>query len=64
MKTHKKGESDVSKTDGGDKAIVFNVFQCRFQRGHSDAVVKHSPPTYEVGGSIPGPYVGKLVVAY
>ena len=24
----------------------------------------HSPPTSEVGGSNPGPYVGKLGVAY
>ena len=29
-------------------------------RGHSDAVVTHSPPTSEVRG--PAPYVGKLVV--
>ena len=32
--------------------------------GHGGAVVTHSPPTSEVGGSHPGPYVGKLVVAY
>ena len=29
----------------------------------SVAVVTHSPPTSEVGGSNTGPYVGKLVVA-
>ena len=29
----------------------------------SVAVVTHSPPTSEVGGSNPGPYVGKMVVA-
>ena len=33
-------------------------------RGHGGAVVTHSPPTSEVWGSNPGPYVGKLVVAY
>ena len=27
-------------------------------------MVTHSPPTSEVGGSNPGPYVGKLVVGY
>ena len=27
-------------------------------------VITHSPPTSEVGGSNPGPYVRKLVVAY
>ena len=32
-------------------------------RVHSDAVVTHSPPTSEVWGSNPEPYVGKLVVA-
>ena len=31
---------------------------------HGGAVVTHFPPTSEVGGSKPGPYVGKLVVAY
>ena len=32
--------------------------------GHGGAVVTHSPPTSEVGGSNPRPYVEKLVVAY
>ena len=27
-------------------------------------MVTHWPPTSEMGGSNPGPYVGKLVVAY
>ena len=31
---------------------------------HSGVVVIYSPPTSEVGGSNPSPYVGKLVVAY
>ena len=31
---------------------------------HEGAVVTHLPPTSEVGGSNPRPYVGKLVVAY
>ena len=30
--------------------------------GHNNTVVTHSPPTSEVSGSNPGPYVGKLVV--
>ena len=34
-----------------------------FAGGHSSAVVTHSPPTSKVGGSNPGPYVGKLVVS-
>ena len=33
-------------------------------RGHSGALVTHWPPTSEVGGSNPGPYVKKLVAAY
>ena len=32
--------------------------------GHGGAVVTHSPPTSEVSGSNPEPYVGKLVVSY
>ena len=32
--------------------------------GHCGPVVTHSPPTSEVCGSNPAPYVGKLVVAY
>ena len=32
--------------------------------GNGGAVVTYLPPTSEVGGSNPGPYVGKLVVAY
>ena len=32
--------------------------------GHSGAVVTHSPPTSEAGGSNPKPYVGKMVVSY
>ena len=34
------------------------------KRGHSGIVVTHWPPTPEVSGLNPGPYVGKLVVAY
>ena len=30
--------------------------------GHGGAVVTHSPPTSEVGGSNPEPQVGKMVV--
>ena len=33
-------------------------------RGQLATMVRHLPPTPEVGGSDPGPYVGKLVVAY
>ena len=32
--------------------------------GGGATVATHSPPTSEVGGSNPGPDVGKLVVAY
>ena len=35
-----------------------------YVRGHGGTVVTHSPPTTEVRGSNPGPYVGKLVDAY
>ena len=31
---------------------------------YGGAVVTHSPPTSEVGGSNPEPYVGNLVVTY
>ena len=31
-----------------------------YNGGHDGTVVKHSPPTSEVGGSNPGPYVGNL----
>ena len=31
-------------------------------RDHDGAVVAHSPPTTEVGGSNPEPYVGKMVL--
>ena len=34
------------------------------KRGHGGAVVTHSPPTSEVGGSNPELYVGKMVVSY
>ena len=34
------------------------------KRGYGCAVVTHSPPTSEVGGSNHGLYVGSLVVAY
>ena len=36
-----------------------SVFNC-----HGGAVVRHLPPTSEVGGSISGPYGGRLVVSY
>ena len=37
---------------------------CRLpHRGHGGAVVTHSPPTSEAGGSNPEPRVGKLVVS-
>ena len=34
----------------------------KIMRGHGDVVVTHLPPTSEVSGSNPRPYVGKLVV--
>ena len=33
-------------------------------RGHGGAVVAHSPPISEVGGSNPRPFLGKWVVTY
>ena len=38
--------------------------QKRDEWGYGGAVVTHSPPTSEVGGSNSAPYVGKLVVSY
>ena len=35
-----------------------------YYRGHSGAVIIHSPPTSDVSSSNLGPYAGKLVVAY
>ena len=32
--------------------------------GHGDTMVTHSPPTSEVGGSNPEPYMKKMVVSY
>ena len=32
--------------------------------GNGGSVIIHSPPVSEVGSSNPGPYVGKVVVAY
>ena len=37
---------------------------CFMRRGCCAAMVTHSPPTAEVGGSNPVPYMGKLVVSY
>ena len=37
---------------------IFSMFY------HGGVVVTHSPPTSEVGGSNPKPYVGKMVIAY
>ena len=37
---------------------------CTCVRGLDGAVVTHSPPTSEVSGSNPRPYLGNLVVAY
>ena len=33
-------------------------------RGYTGAVAIHSHPTSQISGPIPGPYVGKLGVAY
>ena len=40
------------------------VKQTNMMRGHNGAVVTHSPLTSDFVGSNPGPYVGKLVIAY
>ena len=44
--------------------LVYIMFLLSTTRVHGGAVVTHSPPTSEVGGSNPEPYVRKLVVAY
>ena len=45
--------------------VIWEVFLLYFLlRVHGGAVVTHSPPTSEVGGSNTRPYVGKLVVNY
>ena len=50
--------------DQGIKPCDFDSTDCTGQRGQGGAVVTHLSPTSEVGGSNPGPYVGKLVVSY
>ena len=47
------------------KVILLGSWDSSWEtRGHGCPVVTHSPPTSEVGGSNPGPYLGKkLVVA-
>ena len=40
------------------------MFEHVYTGGNCGAVVTHSPSSSEVGGSNPGPYDGKLVVAY
>ena len=42
-------------------SLYLDVFLLHL-RGHGNAVIIHSPPTSEVSGSNPGPYVEKLVV--
>ena len=52
------------------KFMTVCLFFCLFYlllfsfRGHGGTVVTHSPPTSEVGGSNPAPYVENLVVPY
>ena len=46
-----------------DSDCMFYLLERR-TAGNGGAVVTYLPPTSEVGGSNPGPYVGKLVVAY
>ena len=41
-----------------------NTHPKEYIRGHSSIVATRLPPTSEVGGSNPRPYVGNLVVAY
>ena len=45
-----------------DSFLDMIVLIQRLYWGHGGAVVTHSPPTSEVGGSNPGPYGGKMVV--
>ena len=46
------------------KTAVIKSFVHGNLRGHAGAVVTHSSPPSEVGGSNHEPYVGKLVVAF
>ena len=53
--------------DSEVKGMVILKTQKKFKilnGGHGGAVVRHSPPNSEVSSSNPGPYVGKLLVAY
>ena len=45
--------------EGLSKSVIQSCW-----RGHGGVVVTHSPPTSEVCGSNPRPYVGKLVDVY
>ena len=47
-----------------DMSVEYPEFFCRIDGGHGGVAVINTPPTSEDGGSNPGPYVGKLVVAY
>ena len=43
---------------------IFFVYVIIYTGGATMVMVTHSPPTSEVNGSNPGPYVGKLKVTY
>ena len=59
-------EFNINLTNNNlEQSIPRNFTSIPFQsRGHGVAVVTHSPPTSEVGGSNPEPYVAKMVVPY
>ena len=42
--------------------FVFIHVAIQLCKGHGGTVVKHLPPTCEVGGEKPNPHVAKLVV--
>ena len=44
--------------------INTNYFYLISRGGQGGTVITHSPPTSEVGGSNPEPYVGKMLVSY
>ena len=43
---------------------IFRTNILKYSRSHDGTLVTRSPPTFEVGGSNPEPYVGKMVVSY
>ena len=51
-----------SKLNGAD--VIRHYLYTFSMFCHGGVVITHSPPTSEVDGSNPRPYVGKLVIVY